>query len=339
MSPIEREAMRAVVLRGCCEPNELRVESVPVPSVKPGWVLIEVKAFGLNRSELMLRSFEAEEDYIELPRIPGIECVGVVADPSDSRFRAGERVAALMGGMGRSFDGGYAEYVLVPEKNVFSIEGFADLSWDELAAIPETWFTAFGSLFECLRLQSGESLLVRGGTSALGLAAAQIAKALDCFVVSTTRSAAKREKLLAVGVDAALVDKGEGSLLEAARGVSPRGFDAVLDLVGPSTLRESLRLAAHPGRVCMTGLLGSPEPLLRFDPIFDIPNGVSLSGFYSNYPEQGAVDSIFGFVREHGLHPLIGARYGFEQIGEAHADMEASRVFGKAVVVTGDEGR
>lgn len=334
MSASAPSTMRAVVVRGCCNPEDLHPETVPVPHPKPGWVLVKVKAFGLNRSELMLRAFEADEDYIELPRIPGIECAGTVADASNSIFRMNERVVALMGGMGRSFDGSYAEYALIPEKNVFSIESATtEMPWDEIAAIPETWFTAWGSLFECLRLAPGERLLVRGGTSALGLAALQIAKSLGCFVASTTRSEAKRQRLSAAGADATLVDAGVGDFSKAVRTLHPKGFDAVLDLIGPSTIRESLRMAARPGRVCMTGLLGSHEPLDDFDPIKDIPNGVSLSGFHSNWPTQETISSIFRFIGDRRLLPIIGARYRFDEIAQAHADMEASRVFGKAVVI------
>lgn len=333
--------MQAIVLNDCCEPEELQVSQVPVPAVKPGWVLVQVKAFGLNRSELMLRAYEARADYIQLPRIPGIECVGVVADPSDSRFRAGEKVCALMGGMGRSFDGSYAEYALLPQKNVFSIETdtasdtpwIAD-QWAAAAAVPETWYTAWGSLFECLQLKPGESLLIRGGTSALGLAALQIARAMGCFVATTTRQEARLKQLAALGADAPLLDTGGTSITQAARAAQPQGYDTVLDLLGVKTLPESMALAARPGRVCMTGLLGSHEPWHWFDPIKDIPNGVFLSGFHSNWPTQETISAIFTFIAEHNIQPLIGKRYeGLAAVGQAHADMEASRNFGKAVVL------
>lgn len=370
--------MNAVVLHDCCNPDELQVSQVPVPAVMPGWVLVQVKAFGLNRSELMLRAYEARADYIQLPRIPGIECVGAVADPSDSRFKTGEKVCALMGGMGRSFDGSYAEYALLPEKNVFSIEtdtvsstaqttdtesrtvtastahevgnsGEADThretysekyapwtadQWTAAAAIPETWYTAWGSLFECLQLKPSERLLIRGGSSALGLAALQIAHAMGCFVASTTRQEARLEQLAALGADTPLLDTGGSSIAQAARTAQPQGYDAVLDLLGVKTLPESMALAARPGRVCMTGLLGSHEPWHWFDPIKDIPNGVSLSGFHSNWPTQETISAIFTFIAKHDITPLIGKRYeGLAAVGQAHTDMEASRNFGKTVVV------
>ncbi len=319
--------MRAVVLERSSAAEELHTSRVPVPRVKPGWVLVQVEAFGLNHSEVMLRAFEAEEDHIRLPRILGIECVGVIADPSDSRFKTGDRVVALMGGMGRSFDGSYAEYALLPESIVFSVD--SDLPWDQMAAIPETWFTAWGSLFECLRLQSGESLLIRGGTSALGLAALQIARSLGCVVTATTRSQTKAAKLLQAGADVVLLD--DETLADRAFASHPHGFDTILELVGPSTLLESMHLAGNPGRVCMSGVLGNQYELNGFDPIKDIPNGVSLSGFFSNYPDQKTIDAIFSHIAAHDMHPIVGARFTLDRIGRAHALMERSGAFGKVV--------
>jgi NADPH:quinone reductase-like Zn-dependent oxidoreductase len=189
--------MRAVVLTKTCKPEELLISDVPIPVVKPDWVLVKVKAFGLNHSEVILRMFEADAPYIQLPRIPGIECVGEIVDPSNSDLKIGQRVCALMGGMGRSFDGSYAEYCLVPAKNVFAIT--TDLSWSNMAAIPETWFTAWGSLFECLQIKSKDTLLVHGGTSALGIATIQIAKTLGCRVFATTRQPERLDFLASCG--------------------------------------------------------------------------------------------------------------------------------------------
>ena len=176
--------MRAVVLTGRCEAADMKVSEIPVPAVVPGWVLVKIHAAGLNHSEALLRMFEIENDYIRKPIVPGIECVGEVEDPSDSGLAKGDRVVALMGGMGRSFNGSYAEYALLPATNVFKVE--TDMDWLSLAAVPETYFTAYGSLFECLLLQKEDTLLVRGATSTVGLAAIQLAKAIvnPCFFKS-----------------------------------------------------------------------------------------------------------------------------------------------------------
>ena len=132
--------MKAVILTEPTQAENVCLSSVPVPPVRPGWVLVRIWAFGLNHSEQILRLSEIQADYIQKPIIPGIECVGQIADPSDSPFREGQRVAALMGGMGRSFNGSYAQYALLPASHVFAVE--TTLSWAEMAAVPETYFTA-----------------------------------------------------------------------------------------------------------------------------------------------------------------------------------------------------
>lgn len=176
--------MKAVVLTQPTPAEQVALTDCPVPRVRPGWVLVKVRAFGMNHSEQILRLGEIQADYIQKPIIPGIECVGQIADPSDSPFREGQRVAALMGGMGRSFNGSYAQYALLPASHVFAVE--TALSWAEMAAVPETYFTAWGSLFECLQLCKDDTLLVRGDTCALGYAAIRLAKALGCRVIATT---------------------------------------------------------------------------------------------------------------------------------------------------------
>ncbi|MBP2638573.1 MAG: hypothetical protein H6Q72_4480, partial [Firmicutes bacterium] len=160
--------MRAVLLTEPTEAKDIVLTEYAIPKVKSGWVLVRVKAFGLNHSEQILRKSEISANYIQKPIIPGIECVGEIVDASDSHFSVGEKVAALMGGMGRSFHGSYAEYALLPSHHVFSIA--SNLSWEHLAAVPETYFTAWGSLFECLHLKPDDTLLIRGATCALGYA-------------------------------------------------------------------------------------------------------------------------------------------------------------------------
>ena len=181
--------MKAVVLDKITEAKDIVLSEYPVPEVRPGWVLVKVKAFGLNHSEKLLRLNEIRADYIRKPVIPGIECVGEIVDSSDSGLATGQKIIALMGGMGRSFNGSYAEYALLPDRIVFPIQ--SDLTWEALGAVPETYFTARGSLFECLHLTAEDTLLIRGATCALGYASIQIAKALGCRVIATTHRAEK----------------------------------------------------------------------------------------------------------------------------------------------------
>jgi NADPH:quinone reductase and related Zn-dependent oxidoreductases len=323
--------MKAVVVNGTCKAEELVLSEVPIPQVKPGWVLVRVRAFGINRSEIILRSVEANAEYIKLPRIIGIECAGEIADPSDSSFSKGERVVALMGGMGRSFDGGYAEFALLPVKQVFHTD--LEMDWVELGAIPETFFTAWGSLFECLQLNPSDRLLVRGGTSALGIATSQLAKSIGCTVLATTRHREKFDFLKSLGVDHPILDN--GSLQLQVRDLFPSGVEKVLELVGPRTLRDSMRLTAPHGIVCVSGVLGGQYALNGFDPIKDIPNGVYLSSFFSNFPTQAVMDDIFWHIKRHSIKPFVTRVFRLEEIAQAHLLMESNQADGKIVIVSG----
>ena len=313
--------MKAVLLDKITPAEQVALTEMYVPKVQPGWVLVKVKAFGMNHSEQILRLYEIEEDYIQKPIVPGIECVGEVADASDSGLAVGQRVIAMMGGMGRSFHGSYAEYALLPVSHVFAVE--SDLPWERLSAVPETYFTAWGSLFECLQLKADDTLLICGATCALGYAAIQIAKALGCKVVATTHRKSKLPLLAAA--DEAVLD--DGALAGKLRGVTK-----ALDLVGPKYLRDTLHAVEHGGIVCNTGILGGVFALNGFDPIKDIPNGVYLTGFFSNYPTQKTVDDIFAFLNQHRLVPSVGACYDFDSIRDACIALDGGKVNSKIVV-------
>ena len=313
--------MKAVVLDKTTEARDIILSECPIPEVRPGWVLVKVKAFGLNHSERILRLSEINASYIHKPILPGIECVGEIADPSDTGLTVGQKVVALMGGMGRSFDGSYAEYALLPERIVFAVD--SDLPWEVLGAMPETYFTAWGSMFECLRLTAEDTLLIRGATCALGYAAMQIAKALGCRVIATTH----RETKLALIADAdeALLD--DGKLTGRIHGVTK-----ALDLIGPRNLKDTLTAVEKGGIVCQTGILGGVYALNGFDPIKDIPNGVYLTGFFSNDPTQQIMDEIFAFLNKKNLVPVCGQVYNFESIRDAVAAQDEGKVNGKIVV-------
>ncbi len=317
--------MKAVVLNGVTAAEDVTISEVEMPAARPGWVVVKVKAFGMNHSEKILRLDEIRADYIKKPIIPGIECVGEIYDPSDSSFAAGQKVAALMGGMGRNFDGSYAEYALLPANHVFAVN--SDMPWEELAAVPETFFTAWGSLFECLRLKQGDTLLIRGATCALGYAAIRLAKALGCKVVATTHKDEKLRLLRGEGADICVKDG--GCLAGGIRA------DKALELVGPKTLSDTLRCMDRGGIVCNTGILGGQYFLSGFDPIKDIPNGVYLTGFYSNYPAQRQMDEMFAFISRHNIRPRIGAVYSFKDIRAACAALDSGGTDGKIVVTVG----
>lgn len=319
--------MKAIVVDKCCKAEDLRVSEIPVPEIKPGWVLVKVHAAGLNHSEALLRIFEADNDYINTPIVPGIECVGEIANASDSQFQKGDKVIALMGGMGRSFNGSYAEYALLPESHVFKVD--TNLDWISLAAVPETYFTAYGSLFECLYLTAEDTLLVRGATSTVGQAAIQLAKAVGAKVIAACRKKESFEKLKGIGADYCIID--DGQLSQQSLPYKP---NKILELIGPKTLRDSLLTVTHPGYVCSTGVLGNVYSVAQFDPIKYIPNGVFLTGFYSNFPSYQSINGLFDLINEVQLKPLYAKVFTLDQIAEAHTLLEKGGAGGKIILKT-----
>ena len=180
--------MKAMVLDAPGPPQALKMSDRPIPDVRPGWVRIRVRAFGINRSELMTRL--GLSNGVTFPRILGIECAGEVDAAPGSSLVPGQKVVAMMGGMGREFDGGYAEYTVVPASIVIPIS--TDLPWEIVGALPEMLQTAYGSLTVGLDLQAGQTLLVRGGTTSIGMMAAALAADVGATVLATTR---QRERL------------------------------------------------------------------------------------------------------------------------------------------------
>ena len=317
--------MKAIVINGCCKAEDLQVSEMPVPKVRPGWVLVKIHAAGLNHSEVLLRLFEVDNDYINTPIVPGIECVGEVADASDTDLHVGDKVIALMGGMGRSFNGSYAEYALLPTKNVFRID--STLDWLSLAAIPETYYTAYGSLTECLMLSASDTLMVRGATSTVGQAAIQLAKAIGATVIAAARRETSFERLKSIGADHCIID--DEHISSQRLPVRP---NKVLELIGPKTLRDSLLTVSHPGYVCSTGILGNVFTVEHFDPIKYFPNGVFLTGFFSNYPTQTAIDNMMELIIKGGIRPLYNKVFSLEEIAEAHKLLEFGGAGGKIIL-------
>lgn len=320
--------MKALRLDKSTAVEDLALSEVEIPKVKSGWVLIKVMAFGLNHSEVSFRLSEIDSPKFQKPRIVGIECVGIVADGSDTDLKKGDKVVALMGGMGRTFDGSYAEYVLAPRKNVFLTH--SDLDWAELAAVPETYLTVYGSLFECLDLTPEDTLLIRAGASALGLAAITLAKAIRVKVAATVRNHSQDKLLKKLGVDEILIDQ-NGSLAEI--GYVGRA-NKILDLIGAKTAKDSLKALKTGGVACITGTLGG-EYRLELNPIYDIPNGCYLTGYYSNYPTQETMDAIFDFIDEVDIKPPIGKVYQFADVKTYSHDLEDGKIGGKGVVLVG----
>jgi NADPH:quinone reductase-like Zn-dependent oxidoreductase len=327
----ETSAMKAIRVHRPGGPEVLQIEEIPLPAPRPGWVRIRVRAFGLNRSEMFTR--QGHSPGVQFPRVLGIECVGEVDDADSTDLSAGQTVAALMGEMGRAYDGGYAEYTLVPRERVLPVR--TTLPWDVLAALPETFLTAWGSLVEAMDVKHGQTLLIRGGTSSVGLAALSLAKGMGLHVIATTRDPAKAHALRENGADGVVIDTGRIAE-EVARRVSS-GMDGVLELVGTTTLLDSLRCARPRGVVCNTGILGNAWVLERFEPLENIPSAVRLTVYHSGTTSAerstDALQQIADGVVAGRYRVNIQRRFDFDEIVEAHRFMEDNRGSGKLVVV------
>jgi NADPH:quinone reductase-like Zn-dependent oxidoreductase len=307
----------------------LEVRELPVPAVREGWSLVRVKGTGLNRSELRTR--QGHSPNVRFPRVLGIECVGIVAVSTDPLLPEGTTVAAVMGEMGREFDGGYAEYALLPNSLLMPVT--TTLPWDVLAALPETYLTAQGSL-DALGIVRGR-LLIRGGTSSVGMAAASIAAGHGVETAATTRRPDRIDALTAAGADHALVDDG-GSLAASVHAVWPEGPDYVLDLVGASTAVDSLHLVRRGGTVCVAGSLSGWE-IPEFQPVAMIPSGTRLTAFHSDDLKGSAgatmLQRIVDEVEAGAYRAGVDRVFGLDEIVAAHRYMENNEATGKVVVV------
>ena len=306
--------------------GNLRIVELPMPAPPDGWVRLKVMAFGLNRSEY--HSVHGLAEGMTFPRILGIEASGVIDLDPEGILEPGTQAVTMMGGMGRLFDGGYAQYVVVPRTQIITFH--SSLPWEVIGSVPETLQTAYGTLTTGLDLQPGQSLLVRGGTSALGLATAALAADMGCRVYATSRREAGLELLRSRGATPLLDD---GKVAPRLREAEPSGVHTVLELVGVPTLRDSLAATAVHGTVCFSGMLSDSWTIPNFYPMDWIPNGVRLttySGQAQDLPAevlQRALDRI-----ESGDLDLLPIHsYPLADIAQAHEDMASGRHMGKLV--------
>jgi NADPH2:quinone reductase len=323
--------MRAIVRRNFGGPDELTIQNVPEPEPRDGHVVIEVKGIGLNHAEIYMR----KGLWGDVPAISGIECVGLVKSDASGRFSRGQKVSAIMGGMGRTIDGSYAEYTRAPASNVTAIE--SALPWEELAAVPECYATAWTFLFGNLALKSGQRLLIRGATSALGHAALNLAVDSGAQVIATTRREERFKTLLGLGAEEVLLESPD--LSARVRERHPQGIDAVLELIGNSTALDSLKTVKRNGRVCIGGFLGGLAPLESFNPLMQLPSGIHLNFFGSfmfgttEFPLSDVpLNEIFGKVARGTYKAKPAKIFAFDEMPEAHRFMESNQANGKIVI-------
>jgi len=298
----KKNTMKAAVLEKPCTADELKIQNIEIPKVKNGWVLIKIKAFGINRTEIFTR--DGFSPSVKLPRVIGIECAGVIEDASDSDFQKGDRVFTMMNGLGREFNGSYAEYTLVPSSQVYPIT-LSETDWAKLAAYPELYYTAYGSLFKSLQLKNTDTLLIRGGTSSVALASIQLAKSFGNTVIATSRSKAKVEFLKEIGADFVLIQD--------------------------ETFDTQLQSVKQGGIVCMTGCLGG-WVIENFEPLDEIPSESYLTSFNSTNVKKNTIKDMFEFIEKYNIKPRISKIFTLDEISLAHKYLESNSANGKVII-------
>ncbi|KIW23742.1 uncharacterized protein PV07_11920 [Cladophialophora immunda] len=324
-----QETMQAIVITAFGGPEVLQHKTVPKPTPTSGEVLVHVKAFGLNHAEMHMRKGE----WDEWNPISGLECVGTVeADPS-GKFQKGDKVVGVMGGMGRNRPGGYGEFVNVPLANVVKIK--TNLPWEQLAALPEVYSTAYSCLFTVLDLHEGERILIRGATSTIGQAAVHLAVNAGAKVTATTRRRERFEMLKKMGVEDAILEENPLS----PRFVPDRKFDKTLNLIGNVALLDSIRLTRPGGRMLQAGWLGGLAPVKDFNPMVEMDSGVHFSLFHSkvvgteDFPlEKIPLQEIADKIERGAWDAKPTYVFDYKDIQKAHELLESHNAGGKIVI-------
>lgn len=311
--------MRAVVVYEAGGTDKLVFQEVPKPKMKAGWSLIKVKGFGINHSEIFTR--KGYSPSVQFPRILGIECVGIIE--RSEKFEAGTKIVSIMGEMGRAFDGSYAQYVLLPDEQIYPVE--SNLPWEVLAAIPETYYTSYGC-FTNLRITDKDEILVRGASSATGIAFCNLVR--SCFpktkIYGSTQNMSKKESLTASGFEDIFEDKDYTLQTE-------KKFDKILELVGPRSIKDSIKHLNRFGIVCSAGQLGEQWFLEEFDPIMELQNDIYLTTFYSGIVDSFRLKEMFRFIDEHNVTVNPSKVFRLDEIQKAHEYIESKKGFGKVV--------
>jgi NADPH:quinone reductase len=331
------ETMGAVEIGEPGPPQVLKLARRPLPAVGPGEVLIRVAAAGVNRPDVMQRK-GAYPPPPGVTDIPGLEVAGEIVSvgPEVSSRVLGERVCALLAG------GGYAEYAAAPAVQCLPVPG--NLTLEEAAALPETFFTVFLNVFERAALGRGESLLVHGGASGIGTSAILLAKAHGARVFATAGSPRKCDACQALGADRAINYRTEDFVAAVQDATNGRGADVILDMVGGSYVGRNVAAAAVEGRIALIALLGGARSDIDLRPLLTKrlrlmgatlrPQTVEAKGRLA----QALLSRVWPWFESRRLRaPPIYARFPLASAWRAHELMESDEHIGKIVLTAGTE--
>ncbi|MFC3931915.1 zinc-binding alcohol dehydrogenase family protein [Streptococcus dentapri] len=316
--------MKAALVYKAGGPDVFVIEDRPIPKLKTGWSVIKVLGFGINHSEIFTR--QGLSPSVTFPRILGIECVGEVVETQAPHLKPGQRIISIMGEMGRAFDGSYAEYTLLPDEQIYPVK--TELPLEKLVALPETYYTAYGA-FKNLQIKAGDTTLIRGAASGVGLAMLDLIKAQfpQNEVFGSSRHLEKRKTLQKCGYDGIILDK--DNVLQ-----TDLTFDKILELVGPSSIKDSFNHIKEKGVICSNGQLGGRWFLEDFDPIMDLKNNSYLTSFYSGNVSLKKLQEMLDYVAAFQVPVHVEKIFKLDEITEAHAYIESKESFGKIIVLT-----
>jgi NADPH2:quinone reductase len=325
--------MKAIIITQPGGPEILQIQDRPVPAIKPGEVLVKVAAAGVNRPDVAQRKGNYPPPAGASVEIPGLEIAGTVTEVGAgiSRWQIGDKVCALLTGAG------YAEYCAIPAGQCLPVPDNITLA--EAASLPETYFTVWSNVFDRAKLQPGESLLIHGGSSGIGVAAIQIAKALGNIVYVTAGSADKCSFCEQLGATKAINYKTENFKDAIHTLTNGKGVDVILDMIGAAYMNDNLQVMATEGRLVLINTMKGKDATLDLAEV--MRKRLSITGSmlrsrdtaFKTAVAQQLENKVWPLLASGQIKPVIYKTFPAGQAAEAHTLMESSEHMGKIVLV------
>ena len=322
--------MKSVIVKKPGAYDQLAVVDMAIPELKDGELLIEVHSTSVNRTDIITR--EGKVAYLQNP-ILGVEVAGIVTEiRGESSFSIGDRVMGLVNG------GGYAEFAAMPTDRAIKIPD--SLSFDEAAAIPEVFFTAYQTLFWLGKLKKNESVLIHAGASGVGTAAIQLAKQVsNAKVIVTAGSKTKLDFCRELGADVLINYKEQSFDEEVLKATNGEGVDVILDFVGADYWNKNLASIKKEGRWVLIGILGGAE-VEKVNLLSIMSKCIQLTGTlltprsneYKALLTKEFSENIIPYFENKKIKPIIDTKFSLEDIGKAHLHMEGNQNIGKIII-------